>query len=314
MHPETKKIVKKTRLISKQYYCDSGLTQHRKKTQKWLVEDQEYKIANEELSKTTSVIDYLEVLNRYDRVIWLTKTSKKWRRSNFRVYCLRKKTLDKFVNRVIGDTKTLGPFHLAFGDAKFATTGRCEHYGSPYLKLRKVMQQRAGSINFSLVEEYNTSKVCHRCFQPLMKVKVPVKEKQNVDKEKKDQDRLEGEENTLKRRRKAPEMKTLRGLQRCCSEKSNNINNAECPIGGAFIDRDSNAATNIALKYIWEIKLEPDPPNNFTNLMKDTRLNPPRSFILPTSRASCRLGTNKDVARTSVQDGRLFPFGGKREK
>ena len=129
-----------------------------------------------------------------------------------------------------------------------------------------------------------------------MKVK---KEKQNVEKEKKDPDRLEGEENCLlvKRRQKAPKMKTLRGLQRCCSQKSNNINNAECPIGGAFIDRDSNAATNIALKYIWKIKLEPDPPNNFGNLMKDTRLKPQRSFTLPTPRASC---TNKDVARTST--------------
>ena len=130
-----------------------------------------------------------------------------------------------------------------------------------------------------------------------MKVK---KEKQNVEKEKKDPDRLEGEENCLlvKRRQKAPKMKTLRGLQRCCSEKSNNINNAECPIGGAFIDRDSNAATNIALKYIW--KTEPDPPNNFGNLMKNTRLKPQRSFTLPTLRASCRLSTNKDVARTST--------------
>ena len=69
LHPETRKIVKKTMLTSKQYYNDSGFTQHRKNVQKWLVQDPEYKRANEELSETQNVIDYLRVLTRYDRVI-----------------------------------------------------------------------------------------------------------------------------------------------------------------------------------------------------------------------------------------------------
>ena len=67
--PETRKIVKKTKLTSKQYYNDSGFTQHRKKVQKWLLQDPEYKRANEELSETQNVIEYLRVLTRYDRVI-----------------------------------------------------------------------------------------------------------------------------------------------------------------------------------------------------------------------------------------------------
>ena len=209
------------------------------------------------------------------------------------MYCLSKKTLDKFVNRVIGDTQNLGPFHLAFGGAEFATTGPGEHYASPYLKLRKLMQKRAGPTNFSFVDEWNTSKVCHRCFQPLMKVK---REKPPPNSNaQQNGDRLEGEGSGLpvKIRPTMSKMMTLRGLLRCSSGKSDNIYN-QCPIGGAFIDRDSNAATNIALKYIWEIKLEPNPPNNFRNLMRDTRLKPPRAFFylkskketLPTSSAS----------------------------
>ena len=169
------------------------------------------------------------------------------------------------------------------------------------------MQKRAGPTNFSFVDEWNTSKVCHRCFQPLMKVKVPLKEKRpKLQEEREEQppkpnaqqngDRLDGEGSGLpvKRRPRVSKMKTVRGLQRCGSVKSNKFHNAECPIGGAFIDRDSNAATNIALKYIWEIKSEPDPPNNFRNLMKDTRLKCSSAFFyleskketLPTSSAS----------------------------
>ena len=221
------------------------------------------------------------------------------------MYCLGKKTLDKFVNRVIGDTQNLGPFHLAFGGAEFSITGRGEHYASPYLKLRKLMQKRAGPTNFSFVDEWNTSKVCHRCFQPLMKVKMPVKEKPpKLEEEREKSPPKSNAQQNGDTRRKAPKMMTVRGLQRCGSRKSNKIYNAECPIGGAFIDRDSNAATNIALKYIWEINLEPDPPNNFRNLMKDTRLKSPSAFFaleskketLPTSSAPCRLRTNKGVA------------------
>ena len=183
------------------------------------------------------------------------------------------------------------------------------------------MEKRAGSTNFSVVDEWNTSKVCHRCFQPLMKVKVPVKEKRPKLQEEEppppndEEQDPEGEENGTKRKASKKMMITLRGLQRCCSGKSNKINNVDCPIGGAFIDRDSNAATNIALKYIWN--REPNPPNSFGNLMKNTRLNLPRSFFnlesqkestLPTSTfsASCRLGTNEGVVSTSL--GRYRPL------
>ena len=76
---------------------------------------------------------------------------------------------------------------------------------------------------------------------------------------------------------KAPKKMTLMGVQCCDSAKSNQIHNAECPIRHRLGHqrRDQH-------------------PNNF----KFPRL-------LPISRASCRLGTNKDVARTSKME---IPF------
>ena len=80
----------------------------------------------------------------------------------------------------------------------------------------------------------------------------------------------------------APKM-TLMELQCCGSAKSHKIHNAECPIGRRLGHQR---------RYQHQ--------NNFKS---------PR--LLPTSRASCRLGTNKDVARTSkmeIPDWRLSPF------
>ena len=243
LDPQTRKIVKKTKLTSKQYYCDSGFTKYKNKVQKWLTKNEDYKTANEQLSQTNNTLEYLNVLNNHQDVIWQTKTAKKWRNGKFRVYCLKKKTLDNFINKVIGD----GPFHVAFGAAKFTPTGRGEHYSSPSSLLGKLMKKRIGEENFSLVDEWNTSKICHRCFQPLTRVK---DEERDV---------------------------YLRGLLHCSLRQSDLINdatlvNTTCPISGSFVDRDSNAATNIALK-----KLD----STIRNLQTGVRVQRPNSaFVL----------------------------------
>ena len=172
--------------------------------QNWLTADLKYKTANEELSKTDRLtLEYLRVLNTHQEVIWRTKTAKKWRKGNFRAYCLKKKTLDNFINKVIGD-KTQ-PFHIAFGAAKFAATGKGEQFSSPSSLVGKLFRERVGKDNntFSLVDEWNTSKVCHRCFEPLTRVgvRLPKDEMETTDDEK----------HKITRKRK---WKSLRGLRR----------------------------------------------------------------------------------------------------
>ena len=70
--------------------------------------------------------------------MWKTKTAKKWRRGNFRVHNLKKKTLDNFV---IGDRSK--PFHIAFGSANFSATGKGERIG-------KLIKEKVGPEKFSL--------------------------------------------------------------------------------------------------------------------------------------------------------------------
>ena len=78
----------------------------------------------------------------------------------------KKKTLDNFVNRVVGDDRA-EPLHVAFGAAKFASTGRGEHYASPSSLVAKLIRKRVGPENYTFCNELNTFKVCHRFKEPL---------------------------------------------------------------------------------------------------------------------------------------------------
>ena len=80
--------------------------------------------------------------------------------------------------------------------------------------------------------------------------------------------------NTLKKRNPY-----LRGLRRCCSaaqsdddstsNDESSSSSSKCPIAGSFVDRDSNAATNIALKLLVHTP----------NLVRGTRLKQPWSIF-----------------------------------
>ena len=64
----------------------------------------------------------------------------------------------------------------------------------------------------------------------------------------------------LRKRRKRDAISYPRGLRRCCSAiqsdefvystSNDEFPTSSCPISGAFVDRDRNAATNIALRLL----------------------------------------------------------------
>ena len=80
LDPKTKKIIKKTKLTAKQYYCDSGFIRYKKKVQIWLSEEK-YKRINEGLSKAILEEDsfqkYLKVYVENFDIIWESKSCKK---------------------------------------------------------------------------------------------------------------------------------------------------------------------------------------------------------------------------------------------
>ncbi len=105
------KLVKKSKLTTNQHYYNLGMTRFKKQVQSWLTR---YWWINEEPSEANSsgnlderqqspALVYLEMFVCHYEVIWSGKMPKQWRRDKSQVYCLSKKPLETFVNRVLGD-------------------------------------------------------------------------------------------------------------------------------------------------------------------------------------------------------------------
>ena len=234
LHPVTRKIVRKMRLSSAHF----DKYEKHKKEKKSLIKYQPAK-GND---SSSSVGDFLEELKNYKENynnLWDIKTV-----NNNSAKCIKQKNenkiLNNFVNNLLGDTRN-NPVYVAFG------SGNGKIRDIIPLKIAELIKQKIGKENFSFVDEWNTSKVCHRCLQPLGIVEFR-HNKPTSQEQKANESRVK---NNTKRRN---------GLLVCCSEPSNrkyNNNNKKqnaisCPIGGAFVNRDSNAAVNIAQRVLFD--------------------------------------------------------------
>ena len=259
----TKKVVRKHRMTAKQYYQESWMTDRRKRvTDRAKIVNKPYKLALEELSseeeekdsdapRRNNFKDYLGRLYANYPVLWAEKIKKKYRKCNMKVYSRKQKCIANFVNQIIPPNSNVTDYHVAFGDAKFAATGKGERFSSPAKLFGKVIRERVGGdIRFSPVNENYTSKVCHRCNQPLNLLEKDCFSTRYVDTDQISTTRREN-----------------RNTRRCAMRKSfavkKSVQRGEeevvvgCPLGGRYVDRDYNASTNIAHKLmgLWSEEL-----------------------------------------------------------
>lgn len=179
--------LKKYKLTRSQYYTEVGMKTAKRRSAHW-----ESKIEQEELvfrkisPKTTQEKVYDEFLQNYGTVydkLWEAKLKKKWSRERFRVYCLRRKTLDKFFNTMKGEVTPV----IAYGATKFNPNGKNE-LSSP---TTYVSRRCAKFYPVIMIDEYNTTKICANCDSKLCKVV----------------------------KNKAEGLREVRGLRWCCSTK-----------------------------------------------------------------------------------------------
>lgn len=176
---------------------------------------------------------YLKVVYENMDVLWKNRCSTKMKNAKFRHFVLKKKTLDRFVDKIAKSLAGRGDnYRVAFGASNFSAMGnKHKHHTSPYSLLGKMIESKVGKERFALVDEWNTSKVCHRCREPLQIIAAYREEKG------------EGEMNRTV-------LRQIRGLSRCRSAKSSPDKDGCYPISGAFVDRDYNVACNIAQMYV----------------------------------------------------------------
>ena len=162
------KIYKMTRGM---YYAGAGINTINRKTAKWQADIKEAEDTFRRHSpKTTDQRTWDAFLQDYISVyetLWHAKTAKKRARERFRVYGLKRKILDKFFQTMKTGDRYLVP-EIAYGKADFPPTGKGER-SVPTVFVRR---RCAKHFDITLVDEYNTTKVCHCCDQHLWHVNI----------------------------------------------------------------------------------------------------------------------------------------------
>jgi hypothetical protein len=147
------------RLTRNTYYTSSGMKTCNRKTTKWEKDiEKAEKVFRQQSLKTTNIEIWKLFLKDYSSVyniLWNEKTKKKWSRERFRVYCLKKKTLDTFFQSMNGTEKPI----IAYGAAKFNPSGKNE-LSAPTTHVSKVCSK---FYETHFIDEYNTTKVCSCC-------------------------------------------------------------------------------------------------------------------------------------------------------
>ena len=159
--------VKKYKLRRSTYYNSSGMVNRNRKSAKWEKELGELGLRyNEQSIKTTNDENWKNFLEVYISVydtLWEKKTEKKRSREDFRVYCLKHKTLDKFFQTMNGAEKPV----IAYGAAKFNPSGKHE-LSAPTTFVSKRCSK---FFRVTMIDEYNTTKICNKCHERLHIVK-----------------------------------------------------------------------------------------------------------------------------------------------
>jgi hypothetical protein len=204
-------------LSRNQYYSSAGMRRGQRQVQNWMQETaQQNTVYAESNLKTVKpaqwqlfLVNYASV---YDR-LWNARLAKKWARKDFRIYCLKRKTLDRFFQSMASPAGQPPPI-IAYGAAMFSASGNGGEESVPVQSTSKRCMQHYRTV---FIDEFRTSQVCHRCAhrtQPVAKMKDVV--------------------NTTTKRVER-KMYSVRGLRWCCSTTCTRT----------FLNRDVNAALNI---------------------------------------------------------------------
>ena len=150
------------------YYASSGINYSRNKNKYWQnqIKDEE-KIYSTISQKTSSgsVLDGFisNFIDVYD-TLWNAKLKKKRARLQFKVYCLKRKKIDSFLQSwtIPGQQKP----SVLYGAAKFNCTGR----GERAVPVSFVANRCAKFYKTEMIDEFCTTKVCCECNERSYKI------------------------------------------------------------------------------------------------------------------------------------------------
>ena len=143
------------------YYASSGMNYSRNKNKYWQNQIKDAGNIYSRISPKTSsgsaldgfISNFIEV---YD-TLWNAKLEKKRARLQFKVYCLKRKKIDSFLQSwtLTGEQKPL----VLYGAAKFNCTGK----GEKAVPVSFVAKRCANFYKTEMIDEFCTTKVCCEC-------------------------------------------------------------------------------------------------------------------------------------------------------
>jgi hypothetical protein len=157
--------IKKYVLTKGQYYHESHINRANRNVRRW---SEEIEDLNNRLSQTThqtpqssELIRYIQAFNQEADRHWSHMTQKRYARNRMDVYIHKNKCLDRFFQSLVKENPEKPV--IAYGDAKFAPTGRGEVSGPTTFMAKKCAQHH----EVIMVNEFRTSKMCHDCGEEL---------------------------------------------------------------------------------------------------------------------------------------------------
>jgi hypothetical protein len=205
----------KTYVLTKgQYYQESHINRAKRKSDQWTEEIQDLADqlngTNHLTPRGSEVLRYLQALNQGLDRRWAHLTQKKYARNRMDVNIHKHQCVDRFFQSLIKDNPERPV--IAYGDAKFKSTGRGEIAAPTTFMYQKCLQH----YDTMYVPEHKTTQLCHKCEQPMTLL-------------------YHDHHDRIKMSRKKGRSYTeIRGLRWCSSTKCRSLRN-----------RDENAARNI---------------------------------------------------------------------
>ena len=159
---------KKYVLTRRSYYSWGGIDQHNARAASWRREvEAEEGVYARHIPRTASLPQLVAFLDDYASVydpLWANRLRRCWGQARFRVYGLKRKALDRFVQSIRGDSEVKPLF--AYGAGRFAPTGRGER-AVPTTELEKAFRHKLDVI---MTDEHLTGQMCHACEKRLQPV------------------------------------------------------------------------------------------------------------------------------------------------
>ena len=154
---ESKRIINKKKLTQRKYLKASGIKKFNQQINFWIRRNPLYNGAMQDLNYSSNIYEYIMNYSLNYSTIWYFISNRKIRENKYKIYQMKNKIFDDFAKSIIKNRKDI---KIACGKNVASASNK---------NALEAIKRQVGNEKVSMIDEYNTSKVCHECFNMLDK-------------------------------------------------------------------------------------------------------------------------------------------------